>query len=161
MSQEDESTIEVFASELKRGLQELRSSNETDFNRLIYKVRTLRERFYGEIAAVLEPILNARLSALPPDSLDRFDQKRELCKRVNALARETGLALADSEGHEAYLRADIGHNPVRGRFQLCATRDHGSKVSMSSQTLFHLRLRPSLDRHIKGVHDEHQSSHSR
>ena len=106
-----------LAAEIESTLGHLAETPPAELPAMIAKVRTLREDFHNALARHVEPVLNEYVKTLPQSTVE---EKRVLAKSTNFLLRSVGLALREGKsGEDAYLRTDVGHNPERGRFQLC------------------------------------------
>ena len=68
------------------------------------------------IAKLLAPLLNDQLRELPQQT---YEQKKELCRWVNAELRNLGLAvLCPKTGLPAMMHAAPGNHPELGRFEI-------------------------------------------
>ncbi len=99
----------------------------------------LNHDFRREIAARLEPAMNAHVSAMPHDT---YDEKKSLAKWVNEELRKYGLAVkCPKTGNPGLLVASPGDNPETGRFQIdILTPDGKRKRTFSSVSLPTLEL---------------------
>jgi hypothetical protein len=106
---------------------------------LAQNLEGLNHDFRREMAARLEPALNAHVQAMPHDT---YDEKRILVKWVNDELRRFDLAVkCPKTGSSGLLHADPGNHPEIGRFQIEIKGDDGKRRrTVNSPELFHLEL---------------------
>jgi hypothetical protein len=139
-----ERTKDETAERLKRIIDELGSERNDAYPALAAMGRDARDLLHELIASSIEAPLNKHLASLPQDSLP---EKKELAKWLNSELRTLGLALkCPRTGKPSYLRAGDHYIAATGRFAICLTSDRQRRRTLSSNTLFPIKLMPFPDR---------------
>lgn len=111
-----------------------------DYLRSAAILQGVHEHIRVKIAAALEPLLNLEAARHPQST---YDEKKELCKWINAELRRFGLALAVPDRSEpCFLLANPGGRPGFGRFMLYYFDGNGRRRdALTAVSLPHLSLR--------------------
>lgn len=129
-----------------RIVQLLRQTTPSGFDAAYTELKSLSDLVREELAARVEPVLNAELEQRGHDSID---DKKATCKWVNGILRELAdLAIkCPVTGEPSILAANPGRHPERGRFQILVTTPEGTRrATKSSDELPILKVCPDRPR---------------
>ena len=102
------------------------------------ELEELSHEFRRQVAARLEPALNAQIQAMPRET---YEEKKEVARWVNQELRRFDLAIkCPKTGRPSSLCANQGNHPEIGRFSIEHTIDGKKHRPVNSPELMHLEL---------------------